>query len=201
MIIGYKKALTTKKSIPVIVTLGIPENGKHNIKRKLNNKDPMFAKHRCDKCIVLDIFDPVTGRIYQEATSNYLPDGAKPLRYVKGEIVRSEYDPDENKVCSKGIHFFLSLVRARLYASPFVHDTFRCWHDNGNLKFMADVTRDNVFSGSFIEYDDETGNPVREFKVYNNTVMNCRLVLKERFVNFYSNTKIQDIFPELSKYA
>lgn len=201
MIVGYKKALAKLRSVSVIVTIGIPEDGLHNINRKVNNKDPSFAKHRCDKCIVLDIFDPITGRVYQEAVSIYQPGGAKPLLYVKGEVVRSEYDPDENKVCSKGIHFFLSLTRARLYGSPFMNETFRSWYDNGNLKFLADVTREHVFSGTFTKYDSETGLPLKEYKVYNNTILNCKMGVMNRTVNFRYNIKIHDLIPELRNYV
>ena len=174
MFLGYKKALSVPDNIPVIVTLEIPFSVRNNIYRMGNVRDREFAKHRCEAAWVREIKDPKTGKEFARAKSMSNPKDVDKLTYHLGRFVKSDkYDPVENRICSSGIHFYLSYVRALHHKSPFSDSCFQVWHDNGTVRFYAETYRKNkevsVFHGVFVEYDSE-GKVVREFRIKNDIV-------------------------------
>lgn len=107
--IGYKaaKIYSNEGGIDVIIKLeilGETNEGRSGVVR------PKYAKYRCSKARVLDIWDPLTGKLYNTASS--LQDSS--FKYVVGKIVTptSKYYSNINKQCASGIHYFLSLEGA-----------------------------------------------------------------------------------------
>lgn len=112
--LGYKKALSKDKHYNVIITLAIPYDAITNIERKgIVNADTAY--HRCNKAKVIKI-ETVDGIQYEEAVSYHASSMAKPLLYKVNEMVEVDnYDMDLDKVCSTGIHFFLTKSMAEQY--------------------------------------------------------------------------------------
>jgi len=174
MFLGYKKALSVPDNIPVIVTLEIPHSARSNVYRMGNVRDREFAKHRCESAWVRSIQDPKTGKEFYKAKSMSNPKDVDKLTYHLGRFVKSDkYDPVVNRICSSGVHFYLSYVRALYHKSPFSDSCFQVWHDNGTVRFYAESYRKNpevsVFHGVFVEYDPD-GKVVREFRIKNDII-------------------------------
>lgn len=164
MIRAYKKGKTSSGD-PALITLFVDKNAQHNIMRVRANRDMLMAKHRCERCYVTEIINLRTGAPCLEAESFNTPEGKAAITYRTGESVRAErYDPDENKICSDGIHFFLSMDRAITYKSPFYNHLFRVWFDNGLPRYIGQVDKLNRFQGIFAEYDRE-GRIVQEISL------------------------------------
>lgn len=169
MFVGYKKALSIPDRVPVIITLEIPMSSRNNIYRKINIRDREFAKHRCEAAWVKKIRDPVSGKEFHSAVSMAAPKDTTPLVYHVGRFVKSDrYDCMEGRVCGSGIHFFLSYTRALYYRAPFSDNCFQVWHDNGGMRYYAEMNR-NAFNGLFVEYDKE-GKVIKEFRIQNNVI-------------------------------
>jgi len=185
-ILGFKKALTIVDHKPVIITLSIPPNARTNINRKLNMLDQMFAKHRCDCCLVTEIVDQETGEKHFKAMSISPPSGAKPIIYTVGKmIIADRYDTADWNICSHGIHFFMSFARALTYRAPFRDNRFQVWYDSGGMRFYGE-TFGEVFHGLFIEYNPN-GTIAKELMVRRNIIQHCytldwrsRTVVKRR---------------------
>jgi antitoxin component YwqK of YwqJK toxin-antitoxin module len=64
--------------------------------------DSDYAKFRCDKARVVDIVNFNNGISLDKDSSFYDHN----FVYRKGEIVSADYNPQINKVCSTGIHYF-----------------------------------------------------------------------------------------------
>lgn len=130
-IIGYKIAKAGETR--VVVTLEIPDDAVTNVFRKdIVNVDT--AKHRTNKAKVLKIEDE-TGKQYSSAESfNY---GLKSLKYVvDSTLTVNDYDMDLEKVCSTGIHFFLTRRCAELYGLDTIKNgLYERWHDNGQKEY------------------------------------------------------------------
>ena len=100
--IGYKACYVGTTCVIVkLEILGI--DNENRTKRRFPKK---YAKHRCEKAKVLDIWDPVTMKKYHEAESVHDPD----FKYRVGKIVEplDSFDMDLNNECSTGIHYFLT---------------------------------------------------------------------------------------------
>ena len=142
--IGYKIA---KNDITrVIVTLEIPKDAQTNMGRS-SVAFPATAKYRASKAKVLAITG-AQGAAYATATSfNY---DKKSITYTVGEMIEeSSYNPDPEKVCAEGIHFFLTRRVAELYGLEKVNNgLYQSWHDNGQM--CTEVTYvDRKFHGRY----------------------------------------------------
>jgi hypothetical protein len=169
MITAYKKGQTYSGD-PALITLYVDRNSQNNMFRITGNRDMMMAKHRCERCHVGEIINLATGAPCLEAESFNVPDGKARITYRPGEVVKADsYNEDESKVCSGGIHFFLSIDRAITYKAPFYNRLFRVWFDNGMPRYMAQTTDSNHFHGLFVEYNRE-GRIIREVDVKRNLV-------------------------------
>jgi antitoxin component YwqK of YwqJK toxin-antitoxin module len=122
--VGYKKALNNH-----LVVLEIPLSAQHNMNRH-EIKDKKFAKYRCSEAVVKEIVDLNTGKTVNEAYSFHKFD----FKYVKGhKVVPDKFDPNIDKVCSGGIHFFLDRQCAEFYEDGKKEGEYKSWYDNGQL--------------------------------------------------------------------
>lgn len=205
MVIGYKKALVPELNLPVIVTIKIPSNAKHNLLRAFNNKEQAYAKYRCSYCHVVEISDPNTGRKYYRAVSM---NEQEKVEYKVGHLtIAGRYDDNPEALCTSGIHFFLSYYRAKMYRAPFADSHFQMWFDNGTTRYYAE-TIGRMFHGMFLEYDSK-GQLVKQYRIEKNIIMqattcswkNNGTSQKPMFedVKFRPNTSIWNVVPVLRK--
>ena len=126
-----------------------------NIERKgIVNADTAY--HRCNKAKVIKI-ETMDGIQYDEAVSYHGSSMVKPLLYKVNEMVEVDnYDMDLDKVCSTGIHFFLTKRVAELYGlHSITNGFFQSWYDNGQ-KYCECTHVDNEFYGLFtIWYEND----------------------------------------------
>uniref|UniRef100_A0A6C0ECJ5 Uncharacterized protein n=1 Tax=viral metagenome TaxID=1070528 RepID=A0A6C0ECJ5_9ZZZZ len=121
-----------KKCSNSIVTLKKLEDTITNEKRR-NVVNKKYAKFRGNKFYVENIFNIVTLEEEKSVKSVYKN---SQLTYVMGEIIEEkDYDTDIHKICSAGIHYFLTIEPAyylELDRRTFNGDHF-VWFDNGQL--------------------------------------------------------------------
>lgn len=113
----------------VIITLEIPPDALTNMDRKsVVNKDT--AKHRVNKALVMKIED-AEGNLYDTATSSQYT--KKKLTYTVGKVIEEpSFDMDLEKVCTEGIHIFLTKRVAEFYNLESIpNGLLEAWHDNG----------------------------------------------------------------------
>ena len=124
--IGYKVA--KHGDTRVIVTLEIPEDAQTNMGRS-SVAVRETATYRANKAKVLAIEDD-SGASYASAASfSY---NKKSLTYKVGEMIEEpSFNPDPEKVCAEGIHYFLSRRVAELYSLPVENGLYQSWHENG----------------------------------------------------------------------
>jgi Family of unknown function (DUF5758)/MORN repeat variant len=100
--------------------------------------DPLHAKFRTNKAIVIDIENFKTGHQMKEDVSNH----DCGFVYRVGEDVEvKNYDRDINEVCAPGIHYFKTKETAESWYLQYgdtkgirLDDLYREWYDNGRLK-------------------------------------------------------------------
>lgn len=118
--IAYKAA--NHGDTRVLITLEIPDDATTNLDRK-NIAVKETASYRANKVKVLKIEDD-NGKNYETAESAFVTGFVEILTYKVGEtLVEPNYDPDADKVFTKGIHFFLEKHVAELYKLP-LHATW-----------------------------------------------------------------------------
>ena len=115
--------IVTMKKLPDTVT---------NESRK-GVSDPLHAKFRADKLLVVRIEHKTTGkRIDKIQNTSYK---YNQIWYeVLKEVSVPDYDPDHNQVCASGIHYFLSRDAAFYWNIDQTNDNdgiYRSWFDNG----------------------------------------------------------------------
>lgn len=128
--IGYKAAIV--RTTRVVITLEIPEDAITNVDRK-SVAVKESAKYRTNKAKVIKIEDE-NAKEYTEAITGFY--NYKSLTYKLNEIIEiSDYDTDLEKVCSSGIHFFLTKHIAELYGiSSLQNGLYQSWHENGQKR-------------------------------------------------------------------
>ncbi len=97
--------------------------------------NPLHAKFRTDKALVVSMVDPFVQEAITEDTSLY----DQKFSYKVGEIAVTTFDNDINKVCASGIHYFKTEETA---ISCYVHQqkdikpdgTWRWWYESGQLQ-------------------------------------------------------------------
>src|ERR1700722_9317452 len=101
-----------KSAFNCIIELEInPQTAKTNLDRD-NVVDKNHAKFRCNKARVLKIYNKFTNCEYDNVYSNH----NELFIYEKGKDVEVlDYDTDKNKVCTQGIHFYLTKEAAFFY--------------------------------------------------------------------------------------
>lgn len=133
--VGYKNCWTYKnklkpfpphvsrkrKKIRVIVRLEIL--GINNEDREYDGLSDRGDKHRCSLARVLEIWDPLTGQRYSCAHSDH----DRSFHYVIGSFVKPidfPFDPNLNKVCASGIHYYLTYKQALFHDFGYSHPIF-----------------------------------------------------------------------------
>ena len=123
--IGYKKCRDRR-----IVILEIL--GEHNEDRK-DVADKRFAKMRCSKAQVIQIYDMYDPSIeYKEAFGIH----DRTFRYAVKEIVepRKPFNANLDKVCESGIHYFLTEYPAHNWESKPNNGLYERWYENGQMR-------------------------------------------------------------------
>jgi antitoxin component YwqK of YwqJK toxin-antitoxin module len=143
--LGYKAA--KHGDIRVLITLVIPDDAKTNLDRKYIAKKET-AKYRTNRAMVLKIED-AEGKSYETATTSIYYD--KILIYSVGKVVEEPaFDPVLERVCTKGIHFFLDKHVAELYnLDPSNNDwtgVWKEWYDNGQIKVKMTIENGLIVS-------------------------------------------------------
>jgi Family of unknown function (DUF5758)/MORN repeat variant len=121
--VGYKKCQNGR-----IVQLEIL--GDHNEERK-DVADKNFAMMRCSRAKVTRIYNMHSNSECREAFGIY----DKSFRYEVGSTVEpDQFDLDLDKVCSGGIHYFLTEYRARCCAHRTKNGLRILWYENGQMR-------------------------------------------------------------------
>ena len=92
--------------------------------------DINHAKFRCNKAEVVDIYDKFNGQKMYSVNSDY----DETFKYKVGKIVDDKgYNIIKNRVCTKGIHFYLTEITAYFHCLNTVKYSgkYKSWHDNG----------------------------------------------------------------------
>jgi antitoxin component YwqK of YwqJK toxin-antitoxin module len=133
-----------------IITLEI--TGKTNEKRS-GIVDPLHAKFRTDKALVIDIENFETKEKMKEDYSN------RDLYFIYrvGEEVKVvNYNEDIHEVCTTGIHYFKTKEAAESWMGHDLDGLHRNWHENGQLWIETNY-QNGKRNGSCREYY-ENGN-------------------------------------------
>jgi len=114
--IGYKIVFDiNNKHKRLLATLQIPEDALTNIGRT-GLVDTKYAKHRCNKALVVSLENTTTEQQSEKSYTGVSAYWEKQLNYIVGEMVEiSDFNPDLQNECTKGIHFFLDKQRALEY--------------------------------------------------------------------------------------
>ena len=121
-------ALCYKSCCDYIVTMKKLSDTVCNESRE-NVFDPLYAKFRADKLLVVCIKHKKSGKTIDKIqnTSYY-----EQIWYeVSKKVSVTNYCGDINKICAPGIHYFLSLERALHWDSKPINGSYRRWYDNG----------------------------------------------------------------------
>ena len=95
--------------------------------------DPLHAKFRADKLLVVSIEHKETGeRIDRIQNTSYK--GNQIWYEVLKEASVIDYDPDPDQVCAPGIHYFLSRDAAFYWENPVEDGFYRSWYENGQKR-------------------------------------------------------------------
>ncbi len=96
--------------------------------------DPLRAKFRTNKALVISMVNPFTKELITEDTSLY----NSSFIYRIGEIVQTTFDDDINEVCAPGIHYFKTEETARSWYIQRKNENpdgaWRTWYENGQLE-------------------------------------------------------------------
>jgi len=127
--IGYKKI--QNGYIVKLEILGINNENRSGIKPE----NAPFAKYRCERARVLDIYHMKNKETKKEGYGVY----TTTFCYKLGEIIEvKNYDKNVEIICSTGIHYFLSEECAYYYYYDYVdsmnNEVYKNWHDNGVLE-------------------------------------------------------------------
>jgi hypothetical protein len=192
----------------VLITLEIPDDATTNLDRyDIVNKDT--AKYRSNKVKVLKIEDD-DGKDYETATSAFVTLGFRDLlTYKVGEtLVEPTYDPDPDKVCSDGIHFFLHKSVVEQYGwEP--HATWsgvlRSYYDNGMKEYevmLKDGKKDGLHTAWYksglrdYQFNFKNGKADGLYeKWYENGVKDCETMYNDGipggFNQWYDNGQLK----------
>ena len=144
------KMLRYKACENSIVTLELLNDTKNNEKRKgvFNDK---YAKFRCDRARVVSITNVETGEKINSDRSFHDWD----FQYILGEIVKTDFDEDINKVCAEGIHYFKTKEAALswFYNHEFPDGKWIEWHENGQ-KLCEGTYKDGKKDGKWIYWSE-----------------------------------------------
>lgn len=140
-----------------LITLFIKKGTLTNLARK-DVKCGKTAKFRCEKAQVISIQSWKTGKYCKSVYSDW----DKSFCYKVGQKVKDAFNEDINKICTNGIHFFLSPLGAYAYwrkveiddVNGFIgysweHTKNKKKHTKNKKKLVKKMTKLNL---SFPEY-------------------------------------------------
>lgn len=177
----YKSA--GKGEYIVVLTINLSDtNTKTNLKRS-GVVNPDYAAFRCNKALVVKIYNKTTKEEIKCITSNF----DNIFKYKKGEeVIEPNYDENINHICSTGIHFFLTEEAANNYNYNYIYNDdkdgeYKIWDSNGNL-----LLKYNVVNGKKDVYECyyENGQIHKKCKYYND-------YLDGPFEEYYVNGKLK----------
>ena len=125
------RMIVYKSAGQCIVELELLPDSLTNLKRG-NVIDSNHAKFRCNKALVMGIYDKFTEEKVEVVGSDY----DRSFKYeVKRIMEEPEYDNNVDIVCSKGIHFYLTKETAFFHGfdTSKYSGRYKSWHENGNL--------------------------------------------------------------------
>ena len=139
-----KNSIVTLKLLSSSVT---NENRRHVV-------NPDFAKFRTDKARVISIVNPETEEKLAEDSSMYRDD----FVYKVGKIVKSHFNPDINRVCGGGIHYFKTKETALSWFYQQTHNKYSDgksagWHENGQKRYEGSY-KDGKMDGKWTNWYD-----------------------------------------------
>jgi hypothetical protein len=93
--------------------------------------DKRFAKFRANELKVIKIINMIKPNFVQNKIKSIYE--TETTIYKVGKIVKSNgYDNNEDKICSRGIHYFRTLFRAYFYGDSRTKKIYS-WYDNGDI--------------------------------------------------------------------
>lgn len=147
--VGYKKCRDGK--IVKLRIMGFNNEDRANVKRA----NAKYAQFRCSEAHVLDIYNPESGEKFTSATSFY----DQRFKYTLGQVVKVyDYNSDNSKVWTKGIHYFLNEKAAIGYNMVYGYVTIISrnkritYYENGTIQSTYTV-KNGFNDGEFIKYD------------------------------------------------
>lgn len=160
-IISSNQRTVYKSAGNYIVTLKLDSSCKTNENRK-NIIDPMYAKYKCDKAYVDDIRHKNTNKQIDCIKSDY----DRNFSYIRGEISTVE-NYDNSKVCSNGIHYYLSYGAAFCYK---FNDKI-CSCNDANITICLSSDKHESWHDANIVMLPCSPHPPRVIKI--NAIYNC----------------------------
>ncbi len=136
-----------KKCGDYIVTMKKLPDTRTNESRS-NVVDRLHAKFRADKLFVLSIEHETTGEKIDKIENTFYG-GRKVCYIVSHEVSVEDYDPDLDKVCAAGIHYFLSRESAfywNIDSKDDLDGPYRKWYENGQ-KWLECTYKNGVKHG------------------------------------------------------
>jgi antitoxin component YwqK of YwqJK toxin-antitoxin module len=145
-------------------------------------KNKLFAKHRANKLLVIEIRNKYNKTNIKEIFSSCYK---KKIKYIVGEIIEEEFDKNINNVCSAGIHYFLSEERAFHYErKEHYTGVYKMWKDDGRI-FGKCMFNNGIFEGQCIEYH-KNGKKKAEYEYKKNKINGL-------YIEWYDNGYIKII--------
>ena len=137
-----------------IVTLELLNDTKTNEKRK-DVFDSRYAKFRCNRAKVINITNVKSGKNIEKDHSIYSPW----CHYQVGEIVKTNFDTDLNKICSEGIHYFKTEEAALSWfykrcMKNLPDGNLTSWYENGR-KDSEGSCKNGKAHGEWIEWYED----------------------------------------------
>jgi antitoxin component YwqK of YwqJK toxin-antitoxin module len=141
-----------------------------------NVADPMYAKFRADKLETVCIFSKNNPTVQLKSIEN--TNFREKKLYIAEQVVSvNNYDFNMNIVCTRGIHYFKTIIAAFYYnlelggytghhityydngnkyrkceyVDGILHGQFTEWHDNGN-KRLEYVKKYGIMHGTYVEW-------------------------------------------------
>jgi antitoxin component YwqK of YwqJK toxin-antitoxin module len=118
---------------------------------RLDVVDPMYAKFRANKLLVVDIIHKFTNQTIDQIENSVYK---QKIIYKKGLLVEIfNFGNNPNDVYAPGIHYFNSLEAAFYFELDEGENIIiKSWHDNGRL-WKASVHRGGQMNGLYKEWD------------------------------------------------
>jgi antitoxin component YwqK of YwqJK toxin-antitoxin module len=149
------KSCTTADDSWIVLLRPVEDSITNQSRLPAGDPDRKYAKFRGSEFEVIDIINKfdLTKTINSIQNSTY----ENKTEYIKGTIVRPDsFDPDLDKVCSNGIHFFEDIMCAFYYELDSLPDYtghWAHWNDNGQREHDCHYSN-GALHGLWIHWHD-----------------------------------------------